>query len=223
MRVERLAESFHSVLGRRTGIVLLLLLWCAALIGARFFFSSRVTYLFLGWNLFLALVPLVAARLLILARGRRTLEVTLFLVWLLFFPNAPYLLTDLIHLEPKPRVPEWYDLALLLSCAGTGLFLGYVSLLEIHAWMEKHLGRWWGWSISISVLFLSAFGIYLGRFLRWNSWDVLTEPGRLFHDVVVSLTHPAMLPRALGVTLLFGVMLTLGYLAIQSVAEPRNK
>lgn len=223
MKLDGLVNYFGTSQGRRISVVMLLLVWCAALIAARFHYTKSFVYLFLSWNLALAMVPLVASTLLVHIRTHRYLHGVLFIIWLLFFPNAPYLLTDLIHLAPKPPVPEWYDLALLLSSAGTGMFIGYLSLLDIHSWMEARTGRWWGWGVSVSVLFLSSFGIYLGRFLRWNSWDVFIAPKRLFNDMVVSFTNPSDLARTLSVTILFGVVLTLGYLAVQALADARKR
>ena len=196
-------------------VVMLLILWCATLIIGRLLYTKSVVYLFLAWNIALAAIPLLASTLLVRSRSSRRIQIMLFIIWLLFFPNAPYLLTDLIHLIPRPHVPVWYDLSLLLSCAGTGLFFGYLSLYEVHSWLETRVRRWMGWGISIVVLFLSSFGIYLGRFLRWNSWDIFTSPKPLFSDMVISLTDPSYIPRTLSVTIVFGIMLTLGYLAVR--------
>jgi uncharacterized membrane protein len=88
----------------------------------------------MAWNLFLAAVPAVAAWLFARAMGRdsSTIEkVGWFLVWLIFLPNAPYIITDFVHLTPRPGIPFWYDTALLVSCAGTGLLLGYTSIADV--------------------------------------------------------------------------------------------
>lgn len=206
----------------RIGVVTLLLLWCLSLITARVYYTKSITYLFLYWNLALALVPLITSTLLTHVKFLRRLHILLFIIWFIFFPNAPYVLTDLVHLKHKPPVPEWFDLGLLLSFAGTSLFIGYLSLLDIHAWINGRTGRRWGWSLVIVTLFLSSFGIYLGRFLRWNSWDVLLSPGRLMSDMLFALSNYSEITRAIGVTMLFGMMLTLGYLAVH-VISAQNK
>ena len=96
----------------------------------------------------------------------RIVEAGCFALWLLFLPNAPYTLTDLLHLTTAASAPAWYDLALLLSCAGTGLLLGYLSLIDVHDLVAKTFGLAMGWLLAFASLLLSGFAIYLGRFLR---------------------------------------------------------
>ena len=200
-----------------------LTLWCAALVVLRVELSGSLFYVFLVWNLFLAWIPWLAARGFGASSRRRAprlLRLGWFTLWLLFLPNAPYILTDLLHLAPRPPVPLWYDLALLFSSAGTGLLLGYVSLLEVHGAVEERLGRVAGWIVAAGSLFLSGFGIYLGRFLRWNSWDALTDPAGLFLDISDRLLEPTSYPRTYAVTLIFGIGLLLGYVALRVLAVP---
>jgi uncharacterized membrane protein len=201
-----------------------LTLWCAALIVLRMERSGSLLYGFLLWNLFLAWIPWLAARAFRASSRRhspRLPRLGWLTLWLLFLPNAPYLLTDLLHLAPRPAVPLWYDLALLFSCAGTGLLLGYVSLLEVQGTVEEQLGRTAGWMVAAGSLFLSGFGIYLGRFLRRNSWDPFTDPAGLFLDIADRLLHPASYPRTYGVTLIFGIGLLLGYAALRVASSER--
>ena len=201
-----------------------LTLWCAALVVLRVELSGSLFYVFLIWNLFLAWIPWWAAqafRATSRRRGPGPLRLGWFALWLLFLPNAPYILTDLLHLGRRPAVPLWYDLALLLSCAGTGLLLGYMSLLEVQSAVEEQLGRVAGWIVAAGSLSLSGFGIYLGRFLRRNSWDILIDPAGLFLDISDRLLNPASYPRAYGVTLVFGVSLLLGYVALRVLTAPR--
>jgi len=203
---------------RRWAIPGVLLLWCASLIVLRVGRSGSLVYIFLCWNLFLACIPLVAGQAFRASSRRRAsaaLQIGWFALWLLFLPNAPYIVTDLLHLASRPPVPLWYDLVLLLSCAGTGLLLGYASLIEVQGAVEERFGRMTGWLLAAGSLFLSGFGIYLGRFRRWNSWDVLTDPTRIFHDVFDQLLNPASHPRTYAVTLIFGSGLLLGYAALR--------
>ena len=204
----------------RWTIPVVLSLWCTALVVLRVERSGSLFYVFLVWNLFLAWIPWLAGqgfRASSRRRNSRLLRLGWFALWLLFLPNAPYILTDLLHLGPRPLVPLWYDLALLLSCAGTGLLLGYVSLLEVQDAVEEQLGRRAGWMVAAGSLVLSGFGIYLGRFLRWNSWEVLTDPAGLFGDIADRLFNPASHPRTYGVTLVFGIGLLLGYIALRGL------
>lgn len=187
------------------------------LVLGRVLFTGRGLFLFLIWNLFLALIPFALSTLLGTARGplRARLLVPVGAAWLLFFPNAPYLVTDLFHLETRPGVPLWYDLAMIMSCAWNGLMLGYASLADMQRLVQRRLGTGAGWTFATVALLLSSFGIYLGRFLRFNSWDVLTNPLTLFYDIISRLLHPFSYPRTWGVTVVFGVFLLLGYATVR--------
>src|SRR5678816_4708120 len=103
-----------------------------------------------------------------------------FVLWLLFLPNAPYILTDILHLTRANEAPAWYDLALLLSCAGTGLLIGYLSLIDVQSIVARRFSSVVGWMFALVSLMLSGFAIYLCRFLRWNiSLIHISEPTRL--------------------------------------------
>jgi len=187
------------------------------LIVGRVFLTGHFYFLFLVWNLFLALIPFGLSTMLGIAKGplRARVLVPVSAAWLLFFPNAPYILTDLFHLDSRPGVPLWYDLALILSCAWNGLMLAYASLTDMQRLVQQRLGLWAGWAFAAVALLLSSFGIYLGRYLRFNSWDVLTNPLTLFYDIVNRLLHPFSFPDTWGVTLVFGLFLLVGYATVR--------
>lgn len=150
-------------------------------------------FVFLTWNLFLAWIPFVLSigMAAVHHRGGPRLLLWLFgLSWLLFLPNAPYILTDFIHLGRVGGAPLWFDAALIGTFAGTGLALGLASLLVVHHMVEARVGRVLGWAVAMSSLLLSAIGVYLGRFIRFNSWDVLTDPQGLMAVVLQRLTDP---------------------------------
>lgn len=130
--------------------------------------------------------------------------------------RAPYILTDILHLSRASHAPAWYDLALLLSCSGTGLLLGYLSLIDVQGIVARSFGNACGWIFALVSLVLSGFAIYLGRFLRWNSWDVLIEPIRVF-QIAGALIHPWDYARPLAVTFVFGVILMLGYITLRTL------
>ena len=119
-------------------------------------------------------------------------------------------------------MPFWYDLALLLSAAGTGLLAAYVSLADVQAVLTRRRGAPLAWAVSVGALFLSGFGVYLGRELRWNSWDVVAAPGALLADIAHRVLHPFAHPTTLVMTVVFGGMLTLGYVALRAVAQPAS-
>ena len=159
------------------------------MLGARIWYSGYITYSFLQWNLFLAWIPLFSALGLWALqqrqrRGTGLAGALLFLCWLAFFPNAPYIVTDFLHLTERNNVPLWYDLLLIFSFAWNGLVVGFTSLWIVQTVIAGRWGQWLSWLIVAGTLALSGFGIYLGRFLRWNSWDLLTNPRLLASDII---------------------------------------
>ena len=210
-------EILKSADVKRFIIVSMLMLWCVCLIAVRIDRTGSGYYAFLVPNLVLACVPLFLSTVLrVTTHWRRhwTIQFTLFTLWLLFLPNAPYILTDILHLTRASDAPAWYDLALLLSCSGTGLLVGYLSLTDVQTIVARRLGPVWSWIFAMVSLVLSGFAIYLGRFLRWNSWDVLIDPIRLF-QIMGAIVHPEDHTKALSVTLVFGGILTLGYITVR--------
>ncbi len=194
--------------------------WCMALLVFRNELAGHRTGLFLLWNLLLASVPLIGSAGFERAMQSRRIigSVASFGLWLLFLPNAPYILTDLIHLSPRPGVPLWLALALLLSFAGAGTLLGYLSLATVQGAVTRRFGEVWGWLMASGSLLLCGFGIYVGRFLRWNSWDALTRPGTLFRALARQFVDAGPHPHPVPVTLIFGGGLLLGYLALRVIA-----
>ena len=210
---------------RRFVAVVLLLSWCCALIVYRMF-AAATSYgeksgFGLLWNLFLAILPLFwGAIFKVFVENKRPRWAGLFFaLWLLFLPNAPYLLTDLIHLAPRHGVPLWYLLAMLLSCAGTGTLLGYMSLCEVQSVVEEQWSKRAGWLVAFGALMLCGFGIYIGRFLRWNSWNVVTHPVSLSRNVARQFVDSGPFPHPASVTLVFGIGLIVGYVALRAMAQ----
>ena len=104
----------------------------AGMIVARYLYSGHLAYTFLIWNLLLAWLPLAFALVAFQFSRRPLIVLPAAAAWLLFLPNAPYLITDLIHLRPWPNVPHWYDAIMFFTAATTGLFLGFTSLDLMH-------------------------------------------------------------------------------------------
>jgi uncharacterized membrane protein len=186
---------------------------------------------FMVWNLVLAWVPLLLA-VLIYDRyrlGRPLLRLAPWaLLWLLFLPNAPYTLTDFIHLAPGRAAPLWYDGAMISAFAWTGLLLGFVSIYLVQAVVRHRFGSAVSWCGVFGVFALVSVGVYLGRFKRWNSWDLLVRPGRRLAQVAAHLSDPTALGRAMALTLVFTGLLTAAYFAfyvlvgvrLENVARP---
>lgn len=169
--------------GRRTLSIVALLAasaLCVATVEIRTHETGDAYYRFLVWNLILAWVPLVLAMAAYgRARRRVDLAVAVLLVpWLLFFPNAPYLLTDFIHLGEGPA-PLWYDALMLSAFAWTGLLLGFASLYLVQMILRRAFGTLVAWLGVIVALSLGSIGVYVGRFIRFNSWDALLHPIRV--------------------------------------------
>jgi uncharacterized membrane protein len=198
---------------KTTVLLLLMTLFCFFLSLLRINRTGKITYIFLVWNLFLAFIPWLLSTVLIVFEMRsKMLQVVLMLTWVLFFPNAPYILTDIIHLGIDSSAPRWYNLILLLSYAITGLFYGFVSLRNIETVLSSYIGPRVINLMSVFLIYLSCFGIYLGRFLRWNSWDILNNPHFLITDVVNRVATPFRYPTTWSFTILFGTLLTFIYL-----------
>lgn len=180
--------------------------------------SDSLMFLFLNWNLFLAFVPWCLTTLVHLkpqlAEKRRNL-LLLIGSWLLFFPNAPYILTDLFHLHNTHSMPIWFDLILVLSFAWVGLLFGLFSLLDIEQLLHTRFGPRIAFALTTGFLFLAGFGIYLGRFLRWNSWDVLHRPTALLSDIGERVLYPTEHAKTWGVTLFMGLFLNLAYQSLK--------
>ena len=185
-----------------------------ALLGARLARTGSLSFAFLAWNLALAWAPCGAAALARRLAPRPALLVGALALWLLLFPNAPYLVTDLLHLRARPPVPLWYDLALLLAFAWCGMLLGVASLGVAHRLVADRLGAGAGWLFVGASAALAGLGIALGRFQRWNSWDLLVQPGALLADVAQRLAHPLLHGRTWGVSLVFGALLLTSYVAM---------
>lgn len=186
----------------------------------RVFFTKSEMFLFLNWNLFLAIIPWILSTVLLIKPDmhyKRWYVLALLISWLLFFPNAPYILTDLFHLRDELTMPLWYDLIMILSFAWTGLLFGFVSLFNIEAFLKRHISHNLVPAISVFLLFLGSFGIYVGRYLRWNSWDVIQEPINLLYDIGVNIKNPFTHPRAWAMTLLMGVLLNMFYWSLKAI------
>lgn len=198
-----------------TGLTLLLLAGTAAAAGLQNVRADRTgapVFAFLFWNLFLAWVPyLLALALVGLDRLRAPgwLLAGVGVVWLLFLPNAPYILTDFIHLGAIPGAPRWFDVLLIGSFAATGLALGLASLLLVHHLVAARVGKVAGWVVAIGSLALSSVGVYLGRFPRFNSWDVVTNPHGLVEVITSRLADPLGNPFLLQ----FAALMTGGLVA----------
>jgi len=196
------------------------------LVIVRVILTRRFQHLYLPWNLVLAWVPWIATALLDrwddspqIHKGKRT---TAMAVWFLFFPNAPYILTDLVHLGPKYYGHYWIDMLLILLVAFTGLLLGLLSLQSMQQRVARRFHWPVGWLFVMTMSLLSGIGIYAGRFLRWNSWDVVVRPGRVVDGGLLWVLSSIERPLSIVFPLLFGIVLFTTYLVVVSISTVDN-
>lgn len=142
-------------------------------------------------------------------------------LWLLFFPNAPYIITDFIHLRSVPTSHPWFDAALVAAFAWTGCFLGVVSLHIMQTIVRSFAGVAWSWLFVIAASGLAGVGVYIGRFLRWHSWHVFTNPHRVLSTTLTALSDPYGYMRAIGVSLIFGALMLACYITFVSACSRR--
>jgi uncharacterized membrane protein len=194
---------------------------CLLVLGVRLSVSGERTYAFLAWNLFLAWVPLVLASLLPAAGARagRWVVVPVLGSWLLFFPNAPYLLTDLIHLGDRPAESPGIDFVMFPAFALAGLLIGAISLHVVHQTLAAGHGARAARLAVAACIALAGFGMYLGRVLQWNSWDMVTRPGSRLAALADRLADPLAFAAALMVSVGSAVCIALAYAAFRSAAD----
>src|SRR5215212_9102953 len=192
---------------------------CIGLVFARVAYSDSGRHLGLIWNLFLAWIPFMLAYLAYLVSWRRA---TLYLIipfiaflWLIFFPNAPYMLTDLQDLARKATdAPLWYDVIIVVWCSWTGMLLGVISLYLMQDIIARSFGRMAGWVFVFVISALSSFGIYIGRFVRLNSWDILQNPAETAQEILGVVIDPSR--RLAAFTLLYTVFFLFVFLLLYS-------
>ncbi len=221
--LNRLRESGRL---RMTAFLLVLSLYCVMLSAFRFLYTGTHGYLSLNWNLSLAFLPWLLTSVAVLRNVRSRIAIpAIVAVWLLFFPNCLYILTDLIHLRQVVNAPLWLDLILVLSFAWAGLCFGFSSLMDIEFFMRKgfRAGAKTVAFLSASMIYLAALGIYIGRFWRWNSWDLLGNPAELMHFMFDRFTDAGNSYRIVGFTILMGTLLNLMYFPFRYMRQKRAR
>ena len=216
LRIPR-AVWLRSEIGR---LMTTSILFSCLLVSIRIFHTGRWTFIWMIWNLFLAYVPYGISSWLTAGEKRRTTPVIAICaaVWLLFIPNSFYILTDLFHLADghrNTRIPEWFDLALILSFAWNGLLLGILSIRQIEKFFFPRTSAVSQWLFLYPVMFLNALGVYIGRFLRYNSWDIVVNPFQLLRDMFEMTIHPLHHHYAWDMILCFSILLTLMYMLLK--------
>lgn len=200
-------------------------LLCALLLTVRIKVTESFHYAFLIWNLFLAFIPYVITFIL---GSQKTWQrswwtfLPLFVLWLLFLPNTPYLISDLQHLHYAPKAMVWYDALLLFIFAAYGLYIMTLTIQEMKGILSEKIPMKWIPVVITSIFILCGFGIYLGRFLRWNSWDILQNPMTLFEDIVMRIRHPFTYAQTWVVTFGYAGITSLFYVWYTSLLKSKD-
>jgi len=194
---------------------------CFCFVGFRVLFAGRTGYIFLIWNLFLAWMPLLFADAAELFHKKgNTVRFGVFsFLWVIFFPNAPYIVTDFKHLM---MAPAWYDFIMISAFAATGAMLGLCSLQVMKRIIFEKFGVFWSRFGMVMISLLAGFGIYLGRYLRWNSWDIFFNPHELFADITNRLTQPLSYPLTWFISLLFAALVLFSHLVFSRLCEYKH-
>jgi uncharacterized membrane protein len=213
------AKRFVAAVAVVTGLCLLMFVF-------RILATGTFRYWFIPENLALAWLALLFSWLLVLELGRHRWlswqNLILSAIWLIFLPNTWYVLTDFLHVYPTGEISQLYDIAMMTTLIISGFSLGYASLYVVHL---EFLKRWKARAAHLAVagiLLIASFGIYLGRDLRWNTWDVVANPEGIILNVSDRVVDPLQHPRAINVTVLFFILLTVLYCAVWVAAGPKK-
>ena len=191
--------------------------------GLRFIGTEKTQYWFMFWNLILAWVPVFLALILVKklknSSWKEPVPVLLTLLWIGFLPNSFYLMSDLIHLKSTGDIGILFDVVFFLSFIWNGLLAGFISLILVHKQLIKRRSANFATAIVGTVIFLNSFAIYLGRSLRWNTWDLLVNPAGLLFDVSERILNPLSYPQSIVTTLTFFVLIGSMYVVVWSLAQ----
>lgn len=218
---KKLLQLREDHIGRIIGALVLAHLASTFLLFARSVEAGNDRYYFLLWNMFLAVMPLVLSVWL-----RKRLNSSSWLtwknlllttLWVTFLPNSFYLVTDLIHLHQTYEINIYYDVVLFMSFIINGFITGFMSIYLVHVELARRVRRRDAHVVIASVLLIASFAIFLGRFLRWNSWDVFLHPAGVLFDVSNQFISPAS-PSAFVTTASFFILLASSYAVVWTLA-----
>ncbi len=183
--------------------------------------TDSLFYLFLVWNLFLAGIPYAITILLSIRKVKNIVFWFGFIIWLIFLPNSPYILTDLQHIRLSTLQSVWFDVLLILSFAINGMIIGFASLRIMQKLLQNKFSKQITNYLTYLILLLCGFGVYLGRVLRWNSWDILQNPIGIISDIFKRVLFPLEHINTWAFTLGFGGFLIITYQLIQYYQEKK--
>lgn len=221
--LSRSLVNFYLLKAEIDRLLMLSVLFSLLLLGARMLYTNELTFVFLAWNLFLAFVPYFISQWLINKPAwiaNKWTFVLIFTTWLLFIPNSFYIITDLFHIYyHSGNVPLWFNLLLILSFAWNGLIMGVLSVRQMEKIMQSLWGREHELLFLYPIMWLNALGVFIGRYLRFNSWDIVTNPFSLVVNIIDILIHPVVYKNAWGMIICYSVFMTLLYLMIKRASK----
>lgn len=199
-----------------------LVLFCVTLVVLRAVITLQLGFAFLYWNLFLAWLPYYFVKRFEMIEGTWK-KISMILLCILFLPNAPYIVTDLFHLKKDLIAPLWLDTILILSFAVTGLIFFILTINELLILVRRFKDTQRIRALSkIALMLLSGYGVYLGRYLRFNSWDIISDPYHLAHGIFHSIAGDGHL-QTFGVTLTLGAFLYFIYELYEMLIYEKTK
>ena len=198
------------------------ILFSLLMVTARIAYTGTLTFVFFVWNLFLAYVPYFISSW--LQNRPAVMEnkwkfSAVFIAWLLFIPNSFYIITDLFHLSVYYGAPLWFDVALIFSFAWNGLVLGVLSVRQMERIFKLQFPVRHELYFIYPIMFLNALGVFIGRFLRWNSWDVITNPFSLIIDILDVLVNGHQYVMAWGMIFCYSGLMTVMYLTLKKIKQ----
>lgn len=206
-------KNLQSLWRNVLGVLLFLSTAASLMLLLRFFVTGSTRFSFLLWNLFLAWLPALISLWFTRPRKEfhRVLAACLFIFWLFLLPNTFYILSDFVHLRASGDINILFDAVLLFSFSAIGFLLGLLSLGIMHLWIRRYIGERLALGAMYVIIYLCSFAIYLGRYLRWNSWDIFTNPLGLLVDVSDRVIAPLDHPRTLSTTVVFFALIGVSY------------
>jgi uncharacterized membrane protein len=226
LAADRALQATRRIPRRRAALVLGALLFasavCILIVLLRRAYLGYASYSFLIWNLTLAWIPLLFSfatyRFHLVGRHKTWLFAVCAIAWFLFFPNAPYMVTDFVHLSPIHIAPEWLDVITIVACAWTGWSIGFLSLYLMQEIVRVRWGWISSWLFALAMLALGSVGVFCGRYLRWNSWDVIRDPLHVLR-LRAYIQHQYWQPGDLMFLLTLALFLLLSYVALYALTH----
>jgi uncharacterized membrane protein len=212
---------FYASMSDAGQVLMMSSLLSLALMVARIIYAGEIMFVFLVWNLFLAYLPFALSAWMQdqMKNKSRLVFFAFVFLWLIFIPNTFYIITDLIHLDLDSSMPIWYDLVLILSFAWNGVLFGIVSVRQMEKIFETVFRKKFGLIFIVPVMILNAFGVYVGRHLRFNSWDVITNPFQLIEDVIELFLHPIQNKVDWSIIVCYSLLLSLFYVTVKKMGS----